>query len=202
MSRMTLCCLTSAALVLLSVGTMVARYRTVGDEVETPTGPNTWKLTLTVHGQAEAGARVYTSAPLDFRRQHVLREQTRSRQLEPRPSDARDPRRRSVVWTLRTGTKPGPFKLRCEYICAVEVSHPSSGMNKTGLSASTPPRGRYLDVEPRTGPERDRLSTLACQLTEGHDKLGEQAHTLFDYVSKEITNEPSVDEPHDNVGAV
>src|SRR5262249_9706288 len=106
------------------------------------------------------------------------------------------------VWTLRTGTKPGPFKLRCEYTCAVEVSHPSSGMNKTGLLASTPPRGRYFDVEPRTGPERERLSTLACQLTEGHDNLGDRAHALFDYVSKEITNEPSVDEPHDNVGAV
>jgi hypothetical protein len=199
---MTLCCLTAAVLVLLSVGTMIARYRTVGDEVETPTGPNTWKLTLTVHGNAEAGARVYTSAPLDFRRQHVLREQVRSHQLEPKPSDSKDPRRRSVVWILRTGTKPGPFKLRCEYTCAVEVAQPSSGMDKTGRSASTPPRGRYLDAEPRTGPERERLSALACQLTEGHDKLGDRARALFDYVKKEITNEPSVEEPHDNVGAV
>jgi hypothetical protein len=199
---MTLCCVTAAALVLVSLGVMVARYRAVGDEVETPTGPNTWKLTLTVHGQAEAGARVYTSAPLDFRQQHVLREHTHSRQFDPKPVDSKDPRRRSVVWNLRTGTLPGPFKLRCEYHCAVDVAHPSGGMNKVGQSASTPPRGRYLDVEPRNGPERERLTNLACQVTADHEKLGEQARALFDYVSKEITNEPSVDEPHDNVGPV
>ena len=44
---------------LVSVGIMIARYHTVGDEVETPTGPNTWKVTLTVHGHAEPGAHLH-----------------------------------------------------------------------------------------------------------------------------------------------
>ncbi len=193
MSRMTLCGLTAVALALLSVGVMIARYHTVGDEVETPTGPNTWKITLTVHGHAEAGARVWTAAPLDFRRQHVLREDLRSAQLEARPAEpTRDPKRRSAVWALKPGTKPGPFKLRCDFSCAVDLARPNSSMAQLGqAAASPPPRGRYLEVDPKTGPEHDRLVDLACRLTEGHERLGAQARAFFDYVSQEIANEAS-----------
>src|SRR5438105_7549470 len=62
MSRMTLCGLTAAALTLLSVGLMIARYNVMGDEVELPAGPNVWKVTLIAHGQAEAGARLWIGA--------------------------------------------------------------------------------------------------------------------------------------------
>lgn len=203
MSRMTLCYLTAAALIVVSGGIMAARHSAVGDEVETPTGPNAWKVTLTVHGHAEAGARVYTSAPLDFRRQHVLREQSNSSQFEAKPSDSKDPRRRSVVWSLRPGTKPGPFKLRCEYHCAVEVSHSSGSMDKVAQALATPPLpGRYLEVEPRSGPEHERLTTLAFQLAEGHETLSEQTHAIYDYVSEKIANEPSVEGPRSGAGPI
>ncbi len=196
MSRMTLCGLTAAALALLSVGVMIARYHTVGDEVETPTGPNTWKITLTVHGHAEAGARIWTALPLDFRRQHVLREDLRSPQLESKPAEPnKDPRRRSAVWALKPGTKAGPFKVRCDFSCAVDVSRPNGSMTNIAQAAgSPPPRGRYLEVEPKNGPEHDRLAELACKLTETQERLGEQAHALFDFVSQEIANEAGGEE--------
>jgi hypothetical protein len=193
---MTLCGLTAAALALVSVGIMMARYHTVGDEVETPTGPNTWKVTLTVHGQAEQGARIWTSAPLDIHRQHVLREAMRSPQLEAKPGEPnKDPKRRSAVWALKPGTKPGPFKLRCDFTCAVDVSRPNTSMTHLGQIAGSPPsRGRYLDVDPKSGPDHDRLVDLACRRTEGHERLGDQARAIFDYVSEEIANEGSGDE--------
>ena len=102
MSRMTLCGLTAAALALVSVGLMIARYRVMGDEVELPAGPNSWKVTLIAHGQADAGARVWTAAPLDCRRQHVLREDHKSAQLEAKPSDAANWKSRCAEWAERT----------------------------------------------------------------------------------------------------
>jgi 7 transmembrane helices usually fused to an inactive transglutaminase/Transglutaminase-like superfamily len=204
MSRMTLCGLTAAALALLSVGLMIARYRVMGNEVELPAGPNSWKVTLIAQGQPEPGARVWTAAPLDCRRQHVLREDLRSPQFEARPADVRDPRRRIVVWSPRPGKKPEPFKLRCDFYCRVDLPRPNATMNQLGQTiSSAPPRGRYLEVEPRTGPEHERLAELTCQLTEGHDRLGDQARALFDHVSLEIANEPSIgSRVQDQVGPV
>ncbi len=193
MSRMTLCGLTAGLLALVSVGVMVARYRVVGDEVDSPTGPNTWKVTLTVHGQAEPGARVWTAAPLDFRRQHVLRERTHSGQLEAKPVDPKDVRRRSSVWTTKPGVKPGPFKLRCDYTCAVDVGRPSAGMDQVRQATAAPPAGKYLDVEPKSGPEHDRLDTLVGNLTADLERLGDQAHALFEFVSTEIANEAAIE---------
>jgi hypothetical protein len=203
MSRMMLCGVTAAVLVFVSAGVMIARYQAVGDEVETPTGPNAWKVTLTVHGNADAGARVFTSAPLDFRRQHVLREQSHSNQFEAKPGESKDPRRRSVVWALKPGTKPGPFKLRCEYHCAVEVSQASGSMDAVAQALATPPApGRYLEIEPKAGPENERLVALGCQLAADHEKLSEQVHAIYDYVSKEIANEPSVEGPRVGSGPI
>jgi hypothetical protein len=201
---MTLCGLTAGALILLSVGLMVARYHVMGNEVELPVGPNSWKVTLMVHGQAEAGSRIWTAAPLDCRRQHVLREQLRSPQFEAKPADSKDPRRRIIVWSPRPGQTPEPFKLRCEFSCSVDLPRPTAAMTQVGETLNTaPPRGRYIEVEMRNGPERERLADLACRLNEGHERLGDQARALFDHVSQEIANEPSISgRPEDQVGPV
>src|SRR5438067_9789116 len=103
MSRTTLCGLTAAGLVLASAGVMAVRYRVLGDEVELPRGPNVWKVTMTVQGQADGDARVLTAAPLDFNRQHVLRETFKSARLQERPPEGRSPYRRRVLWTRRAG---------------------------------------------------------------------------------------------------
>jgi hypothetical protein len=54
------------------------------------------------------------------------------------------------------------------------------------------PGDRYKEVDLKAGPERDRLEELACRLTAGLDRLGEQARALYDHVAKEIANEPSI----------
>jgi len=52
MSRTTLCGITAAILAVLSVGVMVLRYNVMGDEVDLPSGPNVWKVTMTAQAHA------------------------------------------------------------------------------------------------------------------------------------------------------
>src|SRR5262249_30865951 len=83
MSRTTLCLLTAGTLAALSLGMMLLRYLALGGAV--PAGPGAWRVTLRVHGQAEADAKLMTAMPLDFGRQHIVREQCHSPQLSDKP---------------------------------------------------------------------------------------------------------------------
>lgn len=188
-----MCALTAGALAILSLGTMIARHHVMGNEIDLPAGPNTWKVTLTVQGTAEAGARIWTAAPLECRRQHVSRETLHSSQMDAKPGETKDPRRRSAIWALKPKQKPGPFKLRAEFFCSLDPAVTGAAAFGQAL-ASSPGEGRCLDVEPRSGPDRERLTDLAFDLTAGHERLREQAHALFDYVSEDIANEPSIDD--------
>src|SRR5262249_19829934 len=63
------------------------------------------------------------------------------------------------------------------------------------------PGQRYLDVEPKSGPEREQLAQLADRLTADHRLLSDQARALFEHVSQEIANEPAAGKA-DSVGPV
>src|SRR6185503_2138274 len=113
MSRTTLCVLTATALTALSIGIMTTRYAVLGEEVKTPAGPSTWKVTLVVRGQSQGDARFVTAAPLDMGRQHVLKEEFHSTQYSEKPSEGKRQDRRSIFWSRRAGQTDGPIRARC-----------------------------------------------------------------------------------------
>jgi len=204
MSRTTLCAATAAGLTLLSLGVMALRYRVLGDEVRVPHGPGTWKVALVVQGKSEGDARVLTLTPLDFGRQHVLRETCQSAEFLDVPPDlrpdktpeTRHPERRRVLWKKRAGTGDGPFRLHYEFFCSAAAHRTSAPMSDLARALAAPPRpGQDLDVVARGGPGADAVSALARDLTAGLDQPLEQAEALFRHVDREIANEPNLGGP-------
>jgi len=195
MSRTTLCAVTAAGLAALSLGVMAVRYHVLGDEIKLPAGPNVWKVTLTVQGRTDGEARVLTASPLDFDRQHVVRETYRSAQMSARAPDTTNPLRRRILWTRKAGVPEGMFKLHGEFICSVDQAQPTAPMSRLGQTLyAAPPRGAYLDVLSKNGTDNDRLAALARQVTAGKERHSEQTHALFQYVDGRIINEPQVGE--------
>ena len=193
MSRTTLCGITAAALAFVALGVMAVRCQVMGDEVKLPVGPNVWKVTLTVTGLADDDGRAMTLVPLDFNRQHILRETYASRQMQEHSPEARNPRRRRVLWTRKAGASAGPFKLHCAFRCCLDQARPSAPMTQLGHTLyAPPPRGGHLDVPAHGGADHQRLAALARRLTADHEGAAEQAHALFEYVDSQIANEPGV----------
>src|SRR5262249_50157714 len=160
-----------AGLAALSLGVTAVRCRVLGDEIKLPAGENVWKVTLMVQGRTDGEARVLTAAPLDFNRQHVLRESYRSAQMAERTPDPPGPQRRRVLWVRRAGVPEGPFKLRCEFVCSVEQPEPTRGMTRLGQTLyAPPPRGGYLDVTAKAGTDNDRIVALARQVAGGKER--------------------------------
>jgi hypothetical protein len=187
-----LCTLTAALLALLAVAVMITRHQVLGDEV--PAGPNTWKVTMTVHGTSQGDAKILTAAPLDVGRQHVQREEYGSAQLRHKAPDVHRPERRPVLWSRRAGVADGPFSARCEYQVSLEVLHPSSSMSRLARGLYAPPRPReYLDPGSRAGADSERISAKARQLTAGLENKADVAEALYRYVADEVRNEPSLD---------
>jgi transglutaminase-like putative cysteine protease len=198
MSRTTLCILTAAVLVALSVGLMVVRYQVLGDEVKVPTGPGTWKVTLVVHGRSTGTTRLQTLTPLDFGRQHISHEAYRSDELEDKASDARHPERRQVLWLKRPGVADGSFRANYEFRCTLDPHRPTASMTKLARMLYAPPRpGEHLDVESHAGTDNEPVAARARELTARLDRQAEEAQTLFHFVMKEIANEPNVGGPGD-----
>jgi hypothetical protein len=201
MSRTTLCAATAAVLALLSLGVMALRHHVMGDEVTVPHGPGTWKVSMVVQGRSQGEARLLTLTPLDFGRQHLVRESYQSAEfLDSAPEarhdaapESRHPERRRVLWKKRVGARDGPFRLRCEFYCTCEGHRASAPMSEAARGLAAAPRpGQYLDVDSRGSP--DTVSEQARQLTAGLDQPLEQTEALFRHVDREIANEPSLGE--------
>jgi hypothetical protein len=188
--------LTAGVLSVLGVATMIARYVALGDEVKTPAGPSTWKITLVIRGQSQGEARIVAAAPLDMGRQHVLKEDFRSPQFVHRQVDAKRPDRRSVSWTRRPGQTDGPVRVRCEYFVSLEVAHPNTSMARAenGLYAA-PHAGEHLDRAARNRDDVELLENKARALTEGMNAKADMADALYRFVAQEIKNDPSIDGP-------
>src|SRR5580704_16869575 len=99
MSRTRLCVVTALALAAGSVGVMVARRHVLGPEVRLPHGPDTWKVTMLVQGKSAGDAHLFTAAPLDGPRQHVVSEQFAGEGFSSRPMDPSPVNdRRTIHW--------------------------------------------------------------------------------------------------------
>jgi 7 transmembrane helices usually fused to an inactive transglutaminase/Transglutaminase-like superfamily len=196
MSRTTLCVVTAAALAVLSVTLMLVRRCALGDEV-VPTGPGTWRVTLAVQGRSrQSDAKLVTAAPLDFGRQHVLRQVCRSAELLDKPPDARNPDRHTLHWGQRAGVAPGPFRARAEFYVAIDQHRATGSMSRLHKTLYAPPGpGQDLDVETRNGTDHEKISALARRLTAGLDKPVDQAQALYRFVAEEVAKEPSVRGP-------
>jgi hypothetical protein len=192
-SRTILCVITAAILASLSLGLMVVRYRVLGDEVRVPTGPGTWRVTMAVQGRSQHDGKLMTATPLDFGRQHILRENCRSQELVDKPPDARHPERRHVLWSHRGGVPPGPFRARYEFYCVTDVHQPTSAMTRLAKSLDGPPKkGEHLDPPPRNDGDDQELTATARRLTGGLTRPADQAEVLFHFVDQEIVKEPGI----------
>src|SRR5262249_36621494 len=125
-----------------------------------------------------------------------------SGELAARPVESRDPRRRTISWSPRGGVKPGPFKMRCDFHCVVDVPRPTVAMLHVADALDASPGKRYLEVEPKAGPERQQLADLANRLTADQPLLFDKARARYDHVSQEIANEPSTTVKGAGVGPV
>src|SRR5262249_14258702 len=138
----------------------------------------------------------WTTAPLDFGRQHVLHELPRSSEFLAKPRESRRPDRQQVPWTLRPGMPEGPFRLRHEFYCTADDHHPTSPMVKQSrLLYAEPKAGEDLKSEPGIDSEHPDISSLARQLTYCAERTQDQCEALYRYVDQDITNEPTVSGP-------
>ncbi len=191
MSRTTLCVLTAAGLMVVSLGVMVARRQVLGREASAPAGPGTYKVTLVARGKSGGEARLITACPLDFRRQHISHEQPDSAELTPRPAQAPTGERRQLLWTQRAGSGRGAFQARYQFYCRVDVGQPSSPMERLGDHLyARPPGGEYIEAGPRIDPNHADICNLALDLTAGLGRPLDQARALFRFVDGEIVREP------------
>src|SRR5262249_25573772 len=141
-------------------------------------------------------AKLVTACPLDFDHQHVYREDARSTELAPKPLDARHGARRLIQWQPRAGVGKGPFQVRYEFYCSVDVRRPTTAMTKPAQALSAaPPAGEYVKAEPRVESDDAAVSTLALDVTRGLEKNADQARALFQYVDREIAGEPGAGGP-------
>src|SRR5438094_596469 len=162
MSRTTLCAVTALALAGLSLGTMLVRYRVLGDEVGRPVGPGSWKVTLAVQGTSLGRARLMTATPLDLEQRQQLRDEPAcaSTQLAHRSPETRTPGLRRVLWAQRAGVADGPFKLRAEFHVDLEVNRPEAPPPPASGPYAPPRPGEYLAAEPLTQTHHPRISEL------------------------------------------
>ncbi len=198
MSRTTLCLITAAGLVGLSVGLMVCRRQILGNEVKVANRPGTWKVTMLVRGRAVANdARLITTAPLDFGRQHIQGEALRSAELSGKPLDnSRHRERRQMLWTPRPGLAPCPIQATYAFYAIVDAHRPNTSMTALAKKLSGPPRaGEYLDVDLKAGTDGERVTRLGRELTDGLESPADQVEALFRFVDGKIQNEPSVGAP-------
>jgi hypothetical protein len=173
---------------------MVVRHQILGDNVKIPIGPDTWRVSLVVKGKTNGSdSRLMTATPLDFGRQHILREECWSVELLNKPPDVRHPERRQVLWVPRAASDEGTFKATYEFYCAVDVHRPTSPMSQLTKTVYNAPRpGEQLDVLSHSGTDGEQISALARQLTVGRERPQDQAEVLFKFVDQQITNEPSL----------
>lgn len=194
MSRTTLCALTAAGLVTLSLGLMAGRFHVLGDEVLSPRGPFTWKVTMKATGQiTNPRARITTITPLDFDRQHIHHESFRSTELLYKPPTARHPDRRQVLWSPRAGVAAGVFTAIHEFYCDVNLRSPRLPMQPLAKSIyAAPQHGACLESESLIESDHREVSATARELTANCENTYDQIEALYQFASYQVANEPSV----------
>jgi hypothetical protein len=171
---------------------MVARHQAIGQEIRLPTGPGVFKVTMLVRGKSQGNAKVQMLCPLDFKQQHVFREEFTSKEMLERALEGRPHDRRGVLWSQKAGAAKGPFQARYEFYCCVDMQPPTAPMAKLGRQLYEAPRaGEHVQAETHIDPHDPKISELAKELTNGLERPVDQVRALFHQVAYEIDNEPA-----------
>src|SRR5258708_5964658 len=131
MSRTGLTLVTALALIVLSAGLMLGRWKVLGKEIDGTPGSGTWNVTLEVEGEllAPANASVTTVLPPDFRRQHIIDETFWSKELSHEIRTAKDGGQRKAVWLPRVAAKrPQQVRVSYSFRCVTGMHGPTPGM--------------------------------------------------------------------------
>jgi hypothetical protein len=183
---------TAGALAALSLTVMVVRNQALGREIRTPAGPNTYKVTLVLRGKSLGNAKVQMLCPLDYKHQHVFREEFDSRQMVEMPTDAKAHDRRAVQWVQKAGDGKGPLQARYECYVCTDLEPATAPMNRLGrLLDEAPGAGQHVQAEAHIDPHDPDTSALAKELTENAATPVEKVRALFHHVAKQIANEPA-----------
>ncbi len=188
MSRTTLCALAAAGLAATALSVMYARREVLGDEINEPGGPGTFKITMIVQGRSLADAHLLTATPLAAGHQRIVREQARSEELVQKPQEPR-PDRRELGWSPAPGVAPGPFRLR--YECWLAIRNETVTPEPRHHYAA-PAEGEYLKSEPGIDPNHADVADLARHIVDPGLSEQDQAEALYRYVEEQIAAEPSV----------
>src|SRR2546429_305620 len=83
----------------------------------------------------------------------------------------------------RPGTGKGPFQARYEFVCNVDIHHPTSPMTQLTRNLYAEPRpGEYTRSEPRIDPSDPDIAELALHLTAELPQPVDQVRALFRHV--------------------
>lgn len=183
MSRTKLCVLTASILVIASFAVMALRYSVLGGDVALPSNLETWKVTLVVQGKTTGDAKLSTLAPSDTPRQHVLKESTTSELFTAKPNDAKPVR--EMNWTTPTGSLPMGFRISYECYCSMRAND--------AVEAMRPPNpGDFVRSDAAIDSDHPELANHARQLTQELDNPVDKATAIYEYVTNEIDNEPTI----------
>jgi transglutaminase-like putative cysteine protease len=192
MSRTTLCFVTAAALAVFSIAAMTVRHQVLGREIRAPMGPGVYKVTMLVRAKSQGNAKIRMLCPLDFKQQHVFREEFESKEMAVKPVEGGARERRPVQWIQKTGGGKGPVEGRYEFYCAVnaEATAPMSRLARQLYEA--PRADDYQHKETHIDPNDPEIVRTALRQAEKLTRSADQAQALFQYVSEWVANEPAV----------
>jgi transglutaminase-like putative cysteine protease len=192
MSRTRLTILVALGLVAVSAGIFFTRRATGGVDIGGPAGVSSWEVTLTAQGRlpADAETPVVTSAPPDFRRQHVSDESWWSDALVHRPgrSEAAQgtDREREALWKRRpTIGQVDEYRLTYTFRCVLGAHHPTPAMREATRKLDGPPAPETdgtLRPTPRVQSDHRDVEALARELAGNADAAADQVRAFHDHV--------------------
>jgi hypothetical protein len=193
MSRTTLSLLTAGILAALAFGIMAVRHQVLGREIQLPVGPGTYKVTLLIRGKSLGSAKLQMLCPLDFKQQHIFREELHSAEMIDKPAEGHNHDRRQIMWWQKTPTAKVSLEARYEFFCSVDTKPATAPMLKLGRQLYEAPHpGECVQPDANIDPHDPAIADLAKELTSGHERPLEQVRALYQFVNKQIASEPAV----------
>lgn len=185
MSRTWLTAMTALLLVNVSVGMMLFRRWTLGEDIDGPRGRATWEIRLVMAGRAQdpkTPVRLTFALPPDFRRQNVLSESLPRSAKPAQGLKSGYAGQRKAVWTGPLN-KRKRFSLSCEFRCVLGCRRPTHAMhNSTRIIDAKPSPREYLHHSPLIESNHKKIRELADSLIR-EENQDNPFRAFFDFVT-------------------